>query len=596
MPSLAEIVMEGGRLRSDALRQRAQIVADQQRQNGLIWGSSLANAGQTIAQGIQQANSPQEKLANINLKEKQKSIADDEKATNIFATMSRQGAHPEDIANALDQAGLTGHGSAVRTQLQTNMAAQSKAITDHLAQTEGALKLGEHVLAGIHDEPTFQAATKALPGMLGPELSNYVMQQLGPTYDPAKVDAVRAMAQDPQTRIASDKAAMEKITVGLGQAKTKAEIDKVLTEGASSLLSNAKDQNDWNDKLKLIGQGSPSVAAKFPAQFSPENAKAALQIGMTPNEISQRSRAANVEAKPMRVNGKDVPLNFHPDTGKYTDPTTGAEVTGAVPIPSAASVNVQLAGQQPTTPIDASRPDPAAGNKVDHVIGLTPNALYQNALTFALRGALPAGSRSAAAIPAQKAIQNKAAAIATAAGVDLPELKQEYDAASASTRALTQRYQLVSSSAQSAKDNIAYALELSPTIARTDIPAVNRFTQWLQHETGGGGQLPNLSQFELALYTAAREYAKVTTGSAASISELSQSAAQKVDQLINAAQTPEQFKAVTDGMQRDMGNITGPLFKTLQNINDVGPNLKRFLEFVGGGAPKASGKDPLGIR
>jgi hypothetical protein len=330
MPSLAEIVMEGGRLRSDALRQRAQIVADQQRQNGLIWGSSLANAGQTIAQGIQQANSPQEKLANINLKEKQKSIADDEKATNIFATMSRQGAHPEDIANALDQAGLTGHGSAVRTQLQTNMAAQSKAITDHLAQTEGALKLGEHVLAGIHDEPTFQAATKALPGMLGPELSNYVMQQLGPTYDPAKVDAVRAMAQDPQTRIASDKAAMEKITVGLGQAKTKAEIDKVLTEGASSLLSNAKDQNDWNDKLKLIGQGSPSVAAKFPAQFSPDNAKAALQIGMTPGEISQRQPTPQQQAtleETKRHNLKDESLaaqRLSLTGGNASDPETVA--------------------------------------------------------------------------------------------------------------------------------------------------------------------------------------------------------------------------------------------------------------------------------
>jgi hypothetical protein len=55
MPSLAEILLEGGRLKSDALLRQAQITADAQRNKGLLWGAALSNAGQTIGQGIQHA-------------------------------------------------------------------------------------------------------------------------------------------------------------------------------------------------------------------------------------------------------------------------------------------------------------------------------------------------------------------------------------------------------------------------------------------------------------------------------------------------------------------------------------------------------------
>jgi hypothetical protein len=54
MPSLAEIVLEGGRLRSDALRRNAEIVANQQRNSGLLWGQLASNLGQTALQGVQQ--------------------------------------------------------------------------------------------------------------------------------------------------------------------------------------------------------------------------------------------------------------------------------------------------------------------------------------------------------------------------------------------------------------------------------------------------------------------------------------------------------------------------------------------------------------
>jgi len=52
MPSLAEIILQGGRLRSDAVREAAQIEADRRRQSGAIWGNAVKDIGQQVGQGV----------------------------------------------------------------------------------------------------------------------------------------------------------------------------------------------------------------------------------------------------------------------------------------------------------------------------------------------------------------------------------------------------------------------------------------------------------------------------------------------------------------------------------------------------------------
>ncbi len=568
MPSLAEIVLEGGRLRSDALRRNAEIVANQQRNSGLLWGSLLSNTGNNIAQTIQHA---QEYKAEAPMR---------------AAQLQQQQNQNELTSLQLGQAKVQ---TSDADKAKQKTAAVNKLMGSILTQGEDGFPMYDPAKA----TKVFTEAGMAdqLPDQLkiidGINTSTQKWRQ-------AHADAIGSLAVSVANQGYDPDVARNQIKYGAANGMLTADEAKQTLAAIDADPAHVKQIVDT-----LIGHASPDIQklVKQPSYEAVSAGGGVLNKNTGVVAPGLPPKPANVEAKNMRVNGKDVPLNFHPDTGKYTDPNTGAEVQGAVPIPSAAAVNLQMAGQTPTTPIDASRPDSATGNKVDKAIGITPNALYQGGLTFALKGTLPAGSRSMAAMPAQKAIQNKAGALAEAAGVDLPQLQQEYAAASASTKSLTSRYQFTSTAAQAANENIAYALELSPTISRTDVPAVNRFTQWLQHETGGGGQLPQLSQFELALYTAAREYAKVTSGSAASISELSQTASQKVDQLINAAQTPDQFKAVTGAMQRDMTNIMGPMYRQLQNTNDVGPSLRKFMEFVGGGQGKPAGKkDSLGIR
>ena len=82
---------------------------------------------------------------------------------------------------------------------------------------------------------------------------------------------------------------------------------------------------------------------------------------------------------------------------------------------------------------DASKPDPATANVVDPALGRTPNAVWQNAIDYALTGKTLQSyvgglSSSGTATVIKNAIDNKAAALADAAGVNLATLRQQFKA------------------------------------------------------------------------------------------------------------------------------------------------------------------------
>jgi hypothetical protein len=527
MPSLAEILLEGGRLKSDALLRSAQITADAQRNKGLLWGAALSNAGQTIGQGIQHAQDEKAaeplRAAQLIGQQQQNEMgglqiqaAKDADWNNRQAIAKKQ-AIGNIMGSSLGEGGFYDLDKLTSVLQQYNMSPE-----DIKTQVDTASAINDH----LHG---FQQKQRDALGTVAAGIANS-------GYDPdvALNHARWAMRQNLITQ-----QQFQEFTVNVARdpAHVKQLTDALLNQSSKEVQALVK-------QPKLV-EHDPTK------QLLDENAPGGVKVVLpaAPKEMTPYESATLAERT------------------KH-DRATEAQARAANPGVQAGS----------GAPIDASRPDPTTANKPDRVTGLTPNGLYQSAMTYALTRSIPAGPRGMAAKPKIDAIQNKASAMAAAAGVDLPLVQQDYAAASSSTKQLTSRYQFTSAAAQTANDNIAYALELSPSVNRSDIPAVNRFTQWLQHETGGGGQLPQLSQFELAIYTAAREYAKVTSNASQSVSELSQGAAKKADELINAAQQPEQFKAVTQGMQRDMNNVTAPLFKTLQNTNDVGPSLKKFLE------------------
>lgn len=243
---------------------------------------------------------------------------------------------------------------------------------------------------------------------------------------------------------------------------------------------------------------------------------------------------------------------------------------------------------QPPTPIPdvlEGRPDPATANKPDLKTGLTPNAVFQNGATWALTGRMPSmgmGSRGQV-IAARSAIQNTGAALAARAGVDLPTLQAEYRANAGTLSKLLPIATATAGASATANDNLQLALEQSPTVARTGSRLVNRYAQWFQ---GNLTPAAGLSQFELYIYTAAREYAKVTSGGAASTAGLTVSAAKEADALINAAQSPEAFAAVVQGMQNDMANVVKNQQKQLAGVSST---IANFFGAVNGVGPVDSG-------
>lgn len=237
------------------------------------------------------------------------------------------------------------------------------------------------------------------------------------------------------------------------------------------------------------------------------------------------------------------------------------------------------------TAIDIGPPNPETANVPSKVHGLTPNAVHQDALVFATTGKMPAmGMGSSTKVQAARAaIQNRASALADAAGVDLPTLQAEYKANSGALSKLVPAYRFTAGAAGTANDNIGLALEQSPKVARTGSPLVNRYVQWANgHELTGN---PALTKFETYIYTAAREYAKVTSGSAQSVAGLSDSAAKEAEKLLNAAQTPEAFAAAAGAMQNDMQNVTKNQLKQIGNVSDT---IARFLGTATGHPPAAA--------
>jgi len=239
-------------------------------------------------------------------------------------------------------------------------------------------------------------------------------------------------------------------------------------------------------------------------------------------------------------------------------------------------------------------PDPKTANVINPRTGRTPAAIWQDSLTYALQNKLPALGLSSKGIGAnaKAAIQNTAGAIAQAAGVDLPTVQQEFKNNQSVLNNLMPKYMMLASSADTANLNLQKALDQSPNVPRTGSPLVNRYEQYLLgHQLTGD---PALTKLETYIYAAAREYAKVTGGSYMSAAELSNAGAKKAEELLNAAQTPDQFKSAAAAMQDDMVNVGTPLGDALKKINEASPNVARLLATAHGQSVPSGAAAPHG--
>jgi hypothetical protein len=105
---------------------------------------------------------------------------------------------------------------------------------------------------------------------------------------------------------------------------------------------------------------------------------------------------------------------------------------------------------------------------------------------------------------------------------------------------------------EAAEKNIDLALEASKNVSRTG-------SKWMNERILGAvrGVVPHesLSDFEVKVYTAIREYAKVSTGSFNSVAELSAASVAAAEKLFSSAQDGMTFAAAAQAMKDDMNSV-----------------------------------------
>lgn len=259
---------------------------------------------------------------------------------------------------------------------------------------------------------------------------------------------------------------------------------------------------------------------------------------------------------------------------EMTDPATGKTVIKLIPRSQAAGT------YEKPTPVDpvvlTERPAPDEGDKIIPGLGSTPNSIFQNGIFFALTGKMPPlgmGNQGGIA-QTRQSIQNTGNALIAKSGLDSATVRSAYQANQKSMDRMVPLYNQTTAFANSALASLNFAVESGEKVWNAKVPTVNRMRNWLS-----GTLAPNeaLSEFEVFVYTAARDYAKVTSGGALSIAELSVAAAQKADQLLNSAQSPEQFKAAANAMKRDMGNVMDTQRDQIGSVSQI---MASFLNTV----------------
>ncbi len=320
-------------------------------------------------------------------------------------------------------------------------------------------------------------------------------------------------------------------------------------------------------------QNAPIGTVEAPAPPSPSPGEVALAQFQRVKEAGMRATGDSTITIHTMVNGQPVERVITKEQ---------ALREGIFPSqpPAAIQVNNMLAAADAKAgPVTAQRPSGPSANVVDTRTGFTPNGLYQASIANALQGTMPALGLGQAprAIAARAAVVNTAGALAAQAGTDLPTLRAEYKAnASTLTRLLPQATATANAN-NTMSDNLDLALAKSADVARSGSKLVNRYLQWAQGElTPAKG----LAEFETYVYTAAREYAKVTSGGAASSQGLTDSAAREASKLLNVAQAPEVFAGVVQAMKNDAGNVVTEQTKGLGRVSST---IANFFSVANGG-------------
>jgi hypothetical protein len=130
--------------------------------------------------------------------------------------------------------------------------------------------------------------------------------------------------------------------------------------------------------------------------------------------------------------------------------------------------------------------------------------------------------------------------------------------------ALTQRASTIDAAEITAMKNMSVAFDLAKKMNLSDIPLLNKAVLEGDVQTGSA----NAVAYKTALWTAAREYAKVSSGSTGAAG-LTDSQIKEAAQIFNAASSPDQIASVMNLMQVDMNNVRSSYKEQIQSLNQL---------------------------
>jgi len=163
----------------------------------------------------------------------------------------------------------------------------------------------------------------------------------------------------------------------------------------------------------------------------------------------------------------------------------------------------------PEWAMTANRPESVPeSNKIDKNIGLSPNSLYQGAVTFIDSGAFPPTGRgnTALSVAARSAIQAKVGAIASEAGMDVPEFRAVYAANRDALKKLTSSQSTVSAYIATADKNADQLLAILDKIPDSNVTLLNSAARSAQQKLGGN---VDMAEFNTYLKSVSNEYARI---------------------------------------------------------------------------------------
>lgn len=280
-------------------------------------GASKARAAENIAGNVtntlaslaarqQRVNDPDYQLASMRVQQARSDQQDD---VLMRRALANNGGDPEKALRELRASGEVGVTAAGKLQTQVSAALKDKMqqADDQLKRTTMQLDVTSRLLNSVPDPvagedgtvtphpeaaQAYAAVVPKLREVLGPQLAGSIPDQ----YDPQTVNGLKTMSETAAEHTQRERLSLDKAKLAVESGEDRRKKDKYFTESLALTLSNAESQEEWDQKKAgvLKAGGDQTTLDKFPAEWSPENAKKALAYGLTPE---QQTKAIAPEKK-----------------------------------------------------------------------------------------------------------------------------------------------------------------------------------------------------------------------------------------------------------------------------------------------------------